>query len=91
MICVRQCGGEKELDEDEDTGCLPGCPGEMSMLALGSDGPCEGLGPTCGGLWLGTQGVPHDGRQAQLCQSPWLKSHNWWQTNSSGPQAGEGS
>ena len=59
MICVRQCGGEKELDEDEDTGCLPGCPGEMSMLALWSDGPCGGLGPTCGGLWLGTQGVPH--------------------------------
>ena len=59
MICVRQCGGEKELDEDEDTDCLPGCPGETSMLALGSDGPCGGLGPKCGGLWLGTQGVPH--------------------------------
>lgn len=59
MICVRQCGGKKELDGNEDTGCLPGCPGETSMLALGSDGPCGGLGPTCGGLWLGTQGVPH--------------------------------
>lgn len=26
---------------------------------LWSDGPHGGLGPTCGGLWLGTQGVPH--------------------------------
>lgn len=86
MICVRQRGGRKELDEDEDGGCLPGCPGEMSTLALWSDGPRGGLGPTCGGLWLGTQGVPH-GWQA------WPSSArvHWWQTNSSGPQAGEGS
>lgn len=26
---------------------------------LWSDGPHGGLGPLCGGLWLGTQGVPH--------------------------------
>ena len=24
----------EELDEDEDAGCLPGCPGETSTLAL---------------------------------------------------------
>lgn len=33
--------------------------GEMCILTLRSDGACGGLNPMCGGLLLGTQGVPH--------------------------------